>query len=184
MPGMGSLISKAHAGNVPVFWEDAPAPYTMKDLNLVLKGDIASNKNSLVARLSNAMITHLRKIPTKVLHDKSKTNETLKALAKFIRVTHNRRYKTWFEEAKKQLGSQIEFETYFPRVHIDFLLYFPRHGISGGDNSNKQQSIEDVLVDLGIIDDDNFECLVSYSVVGKYRKDEGGAEIKIKILNN
>ena len=156
----------------------------MEELNLTLTGDIASNKNSLVARLSNAMITHLRKIPAKVIHDKSKTNETLRGLAKFIRVTHNRRYKTWFEEAKKQLAIQIDFEPYFDKVHIDFILYFPRHGIAGGDNSNKQQSIEDVLVDLGIIDDDHYECLVSYSVKGIYRKDKGGAEIKIKTILN
>lgn len=156
----------------------------MKELNLILTGDIASNKNSLVARLSNALITHLRKIPTRDIHDKSQSNSILRSLSKFIRVTHNSKYKKWFAKAKEQLASQIEFEPYFDRVHIDFLLYFSRHGIAGGDNSNKQQSIEDVLVELGILDDDNYECLVSYSVIGAYRKDRAGAEIKIKVLNN
>ena len=87
------------------------------------------------------------------------------------------------QEAKKQIISQIDYEPFFNKVHIDFIIHMPRHGIAGGDLSNKQQSIEDLLVELGIIDDDHFECLTSYSVVGKYNKEKPGAEIKIKVLS-
>lgn len=150
------------------------------EMKFVLKGDIPSNKNSLIARLSNAAITALRKIPMSRIHDKSQTNSILRELAKFIRVTHTAKYKKWQEEAKKQILDQIEYEPFFEKVRIDYKLYFPRRGIAGGDCSNKAQSIEDVLTECGIIMDDNYECLNESFYKGIYRKGEGGAEFIIK----
>lgn len=155
----------------------------METLTLNLTGEIVSNKNSLLARLSNALITYLRKISREDIFDKSKSNAILRSLSKFIRVTHTGRYKKWVQDAKEQIISQIEYEPFFEKVHIDFDIYFNRHGIAGGDIENKVSSIMDLLVEIGIITDDNYECLVSYHACGEYRKNKPGAKIKIKVLN-
>ena len=154
----------------------------MKSLKLVLEGNIVSNKNSFLARLSNAIITAIREIPRVELHDTSKTNLILKQLAKYIRLTHTKEYKEWFKEAKKQIMDQIEYEPFFDRVKMEFIIYFPKRGISGGDISNKWQSVEDLLTNCGIINDDNYECLCRIEGEGVYRENRGGAEINIIIL--
>jgi len=151
----------------------------MEEIRLVLTGDIASNKNSLVARLSNAVISHIRKIPYKVLHDKTKTNETIRGIAKYSRVTHTKKYKDWCVRAEKEIISQLEFEPFFDKVEITWMFYFPKEGIAGGDITNKMQSVEDVLTRCNVIDDDNYGCHKKGSYDSEYRKGEGGCEMII-----
>lgn len=152
----------------------------MQELKITLVGNIVSNKNSFVTKVSNALITFLRSIPHKRLHDKSQTRDILREISRFVRLTHNTEYKNWFKAATKQILEQIKYEPFWEEVHIDFIIYFSRDNILGGDTSNKQSSIEDLLKFCNIIDDDNFRCLSYYTGKGVYRKGKGGAEIIIK----
>lgn len=152
----------------------------MNEIKLVLKGNIVSNKNSLVARLSNSIITTIRKFSYKDLHDKSKTNSIIRKLVKHCQVTHTKKYKEWYQDAMAQIMDQVDYEPFLEKVHIDYTIYFPKKGIAGGDGNSKEASISDVLSSCNIIDDDNYDVITSYSVTCVYRKGDGGAEIFIK----
>lgn len=152
----------------------------MDEIKIVLTGDIASNKNSLVARLSNGIITYVRNIPYKVLHNKTLTNKTIMGMAKYCRVTHNKKYKAWCIEAEKQILSQMEYEPFFDKVSIDWYFYFSKEGISGGDITNKMQSVEDALTRCNIIDDDHYQCHKKGTYDSEFRKGLGGCEVIIK----
>ena len=151
-----------------------------EEIKITFAGDIVCNKNSFVIRLSNAIITYIRSIPAKELYDKSNSKKIIRQLVKFTRLTHSDEYKEWCKSAKQQIMDQIEYETYWEEVHIDFTIFFSREGLAGGDCSNRQQSIEDALQECGVIDNDHYQCLSSYFCKGIYRKDNGGAEIIIK----
>ncbi len=106
------------------------------------------------------MITIIGRIP-------SKKNSSI-AFAKGGRVFHfaSNAYRTWHKNASKQLKGIKPIETPC-RLQIDF--YFPDKRKT--DLSNKTESIMDLLVDNGIIPDDNCieipELLLIYKGVDK-----------------
>jgi len=58
-------------------------------------------------------------------------------------------------------------------------IYYPDH--HAADNTNKVESIHDLLVDVGILIDDNWKVLPSTFQQASYRKAEGGFKIHLTI---
>lgn len=59
------------------------------------------------------------------------------------------------------------------------IIYYPDH--YRADNTNKVESVHDLLVDAKIIADDNFKVMPNTLQNGKYRKNLGGFEIYLTI---
>lgn len=89
-------------------------------------------------------------------------------------VIPSKAYKTWHEEMSKELEwiKIPETELWPPYIFTyNFLIPYKKDwSISGRpfDYSNKIESINDLLVDLWIIEDDNYTVIAEEHIYGKY----------------
>jgi Holliday junction resolvase RusA-like endonuclease len=85
-------------------------------------------------------------------------------------------YTIWHKDALKQLPT---LPAPFPAIKsISIKIYFPT--LRKSDITNKVESVNDLLVDGGILSDDNYFVLPALHLFGEYRKNQGGAEINIE----
>lgn len=134
-------------------------------------GDIPSKKNSYRVNLNPGILTYIKESTEKL---------TLKALSKFARLRPPKSFYEWEAKAIKQLVSQTTGNLYMGQVEIRFIIYFSKKARAGGDIDNKVTSLLDAIVKAGLINDDSYNCLQTFSARGIYRKNQGGAEFTIK----
>lgn len=89
-------------------------------------------------------------------------------------VTSSAAHKEWHADASEQLKGIKKQDCH--KAH--FVLYAPDR--RKGDLSNKWESVADLLVDLGIIEDDNWFVLEDvHMIFGGVEKDNPRAEIEL-----
>jgi len=87
-------------------------------------------------------------------------------------------HKKWHEEATNQLTMQ-----YIPRLNLEYvkvtkiIIYFS--DLRKSDITNKVESINDLLVDYGLIKDDNWLNMPNLILSGVYKKNDPGCEIEL-----
>ena len=119
------------------------------------------------------ILTILGRIP-------SKKNSTL-TFARGGRVIHipSNDYRKWHKDATRQL-SEIKLPTNIPleKANITMTLFAPDN--RAGDLTNKAESLMDLLVDCGYLQDDNwFICNDVHLLFGGVDKENPRAEIEI-----
>lgn len=88
------------------------------------------------------------------------------------------KYYDWHTNAGKELLTQWRAVHYFPKCEVEITFYPKTH--AKADLTNKAESILDLLVDMGIISDDNwFVVTKNTQIFGGVDKENPRAEIKI-----
>jgi len=99
-------------------------------------------------------------------------------------ITSSKDYKKWHEYASLQINTQKSDikNVQFPIQKCDYiettLFYGTKHR---SDNTNKTESVHDLLVDMGVLQDDNWQITGRTTQIPIYREKEPGAEIVIGI---
>ena len=99
-------------------------------------------------------------------------------------ITSSDDYKKWHGYASLQINTQKSDikNVQFPIQKCDYiettLFYGTKHR---SDNTNKTESVHDLLVDMGVLQDDNWQITGRTTQIPIYRKKEPGAEIVIGI---
>jgi Holliday junction resolvase RusA-like endonuclease len=91
----------------------------------------------------------------------------------------SKQYEEWHEQASWQLKAQKK-EKLRPPYAIHIYIYFPDK--RKADLSNKAESIMDLLVDNGIIEDDNWKVVPSLTLTADYDKENPRAEVWINTI--
>lgn len=90
----------------------------------------------------------------------------------------SKKYAQWRTEAMLQISQQARgFQTITEPVAIHFTLFFDTK--RRADLDNKIASIFDMLVDYGILADDSWQVVPTFSVQAVYRKGKAGAVVDI-----
>lgn len=63
-------------------------------------------------------------------------------------------------------------------VKVDAIIYFGTHGRA--DVDNRLTSILDMLVEMVVLPDDAYQCVVDARAIGYYRKGKPGAFVRIR----
>jgi Holliday junction resolvase RusA-like endonuclease len=90
-------------------------------------------------------------------------------------------YSEWHEQASWQLKAQ-KVQKQNPPYAILIHVHFPDR--LKADLTNKAESIMDLLVDNGIIEDDNWKVVPSLTLTADYDKENPRAEVWINSLTN
>ena len=94
-------------------------------------------------------------------------------------IVPSRQYSAWYKEQRQELAGIPKLR--LNEVSIEMTITFPDNIKS--DLTNKAESIMDLLVDSGIIEDDNHKvCKKIMLISGGVNKQTAGAKIKIKFL--
>ena len=99
-------------------------------------------------------------------------------------ITSSDDYKKWHQYASLQINTQKSDikNVQFPIQKCDYiettLFYGTKHR---SDNTNKTESVHDLLVDMGVLQDDNWQITGRTTQIPIYREKEPGAEIVIGI---
>jgi len=130
----------------------------MEYLKLTLVGDVPSLKNDRIFRQIGGVKVAARmiSIPTAAYHK-------------------------WFVNSFNQICNQCPVDYLFRHVTIKYTIFMGTHRKI--DLSNCIQSIEDLMRDAYVIQDDNYSVISRYSAKAVYRKNFGGAEILIHNLD-
>jgi len=92
----------------------------------------------------------------------------------------SKKYSLWHKDSSRQMESQYKpYDPIKETKHI--LLEFTFGTRHRADLTNKAESVMDLLVDLGILKDDNFFICPQIVLTGKYEKDKAGVEVTIKV---
>lgn len=90
----------------------------------------------------------------------------------------SKKYSEWHEDCKKQFLAMKA-----PNVPIGKLIkmtceiYYPDKRVA--DNTNKAESVHDLIVDLKIIKDDCYQVAPRTEQIGKYRSNDAGFKISL-----
>jgi Holliday junction resolvase RusA-like endonuclease len=85
-------------------------------------------------------------------------------------------YTSWVKLMSKQISAQfLIFNSELLTNGIFIRIYYPDN--RKADLTNKSESIMDLLVDTGILEDDNWKVTGAIVMVPEYRKNAGGCEI-------
>jgi hypothetical protein len=96
-------------------------------------------------------------------------------------IVPSRQYSAWYKEQRQELAGIPKLR--LNEVSIEMTITFPDNIKS--DLTNKAESIMDLLVDSGIIEDDNHKVCKKITLIsGGVNKQAAGAKIKIKFLKN
>lgn len=96
-------------------------------------------------------------------------------------IVPSRQYSAWYKEQRQELAGIPKLR--LNEVSIEMTITFPDNIKS--DLTNKAESIMDLLVDSGIIEDDNHKVCKKITLIsGGVNKQTAGAKIKIKFLKN
>lgn len=93
----------------------------------------------------------------------------------------SKKFAEWHKKATYELMDQQLIEVEHP-VFVDIVIKFP--DLRRQDLTNKAESIMDLLVDFGIIPDDNYLIVPYIKIKGVYDKENPGATINIKKWEN
>lgn len=99
-------------------------------------------------------------------------------------ITSSDDYKKWHGYASLQINTQKSDikNVQFPIQKCDYiettLFYGTKHR---SDNTNKTESVHDLLVDMGVLQDDNWQITGRTTQIPEYREKEPGAQIVIGI---
>jgi len=99
-------------------------------------------------------------------------------------ITSSKDYKKWHEYASLQINTQKSDikNVEFPIQKCDYiettLFYGTKHR---SDNTNKTESVHDLLVDMGVLQDDNWQITGRTTQIPIYREKEPGAQVVIGI---
>ena len=99
-------------------------------------------------------------------------------------ITSSDDYKKWHGYASLQINTQKSDikNVQFPIQKCDYiettLFYGTKHR---SDNTNKTESVHDLLVDMGVLQDDNWQITGRTTQIPIYREKEPGAEVVIGI---
>lgn len=148
-------------------------------IRFVLTGKIPSKKN-------NTMAVTLRKSARQFINSVQKdgiitVKQAQEAISKTkSKVRGNQEYQQWVSEQKPKLLEQMHFYRerlghkglVFPltRTTMSVRFYFNNNYIT--DTVNKAQSVQDLLVEAKIIEDDNYNCLNPVHYASANYKDE------------
>lgn len=138
------------------------APEKCLILRFVIPGIIPSKKNRQIPDINSSQIVSILK------KHKSVTPEVIKkvtSIRPFIR--NSEKFKKWSAEVIPDLVSQAQrwSKTYekhqliFPITRCSISIYHYWADNKRRDNSNKQETIHDLLTEAGIIHDDTHQCL-------------------------
>lgn len=148
-------------------------------IRFVLQGKIPSKKNNTMAV---TIRKHARSFLNSVQKDEKVTlKEAQEAISKTkSKVRGNQEYQEWVREQKPILLKQMHFwrerladkGLIFPIEHatMSVRFYFNNNYIT--DTVNKAQSVQDLLVDAKIIQDDNYNALNPVHYASANYKDE------------
>ena len=113
-------------------------------------------------------ITLLGRIP-------SKKNSRVKYKNGAIGVS--KAYTVWHKNAMNQLFIQRIKKSKLENINIKLSIYYP--DLIKADNTNKAESVMDLLVDYGLIKDDNWKCVPSIIITGELDRVNPRVEITI-----
>lgn len=165
-------------------WDSVKAPVEKcLTMEFVLTGTIPSKKNMQTPAFNRPHV--MKQIDTFYKTTPVITNEAFKAfnidLFKKMKlyIRHPEKYLKWEAEAKEKISTQVLLWKYAFEHHG---LSFPVHECSISikhywsdklrrDNSNKAETIHDLLVSCGIIVDDTYTCLRKNVSESKHFKD-------------
>ena len=132
----------------------------MEYLKLILKGQIPSLKND---RVNVGIGGKGTGIPARMI------------------TVPSGHYKKWYVSAREQIHNQCVVDYLFRHVEIKYTLYYRIKGRI--DLTNSIQSIEDLMTDCMVIEDDRYRVISKYSASAHYNKVKAGAEILIHNLD-
>lgn len=91
------------------------------------------------------------------------------------RIISSNAHKLWHSVAMLQIGS--DRGAMIKRCSVQIDIYFPDK--RKADLTNKAESLMDLIVDAGVIEDDNWKCVNELHLLAWYDKENPRAEIKI-----
>ena len=89
----------------------------------------------------------------------------------------SKKHKQWHKDAMQQLLLAGVKVAKIERCSVDVTIYFPDN--RKADLTNKVESIMDLLVDYGVIEDDRWQVVHTLSLFGVIDKENPRAEISI-----
>lgn len=129
-------------------------------------------------RVMQSLFIHLSSIPVSKKNNKNiawnhKTGKPF--------IISSGRYNEWHRTAMAEITSQSRVEFDCPvKIQIDY--YFPSYRRT--DLDNKTSSILDLLVDSGILTDDNWRAVPELIITGNYSHNNPHTNIKITEIQN
>jgi Holliday junction resolvase RusA-like endonuclease len=88
----------------------------------------------------------------------------------------NKRYEEWHKGAEWEIASQSP-EKGISRAKVEINFYMPDNRVK--DLTNSAESILDLLVDCGVLEDDKWQCVPEIILRGEIDRENPRAEIKI-----
>ena len=96
-------------------------------------------------------------------------------------IMSSKRYKEWHKYSSIQLKSQMTNIDYkFPVedcISVRVNIFYP--DMRSTDNTNKAESVHDLMVDCGVLKDDNWQVTGPTIQCPVYRKNQPGAKIQL-----
>ena len=96
-----------------------------------------------------------------------------------VRLISSDAYKSWHTDATIQLYKQRVKAVGIEHCSIELDIYFPDMRVA--DLTNKAESVMDLLVDFGVLKDDNWKVVHSVTIKGDIDRDNPRVEIRITI---